>query len=39
VPLIVGAAVVGAIIAAAVLKKDDVGKAASPSRATTAATP
>ncbi|MCE7975079.1 MAG: hypothetical protein DYG92_12280 [Leptolyngbya sp. PLA1] len=42
VPLIVGAAVVGAIIAAAVLKKDDAGKAASHSQAermTTAATP
>ena len=39
VPLIVGAAVVGAIIAAAVLKSDDVGKTASHSRATTSATP
>jgi len=39
VPLIVGAAVVGAIFAAAVLKKDAAGEAASHSRATTAATP
>jgi hypothetical protein len=42
VPLIVGAAVVGAIIAATVLKKNDAGKAASNSQAermTTAATP
>jgi hypothetical protein len=39
VPLIVGAAVVGAIFAAAVLKKDAADEAASHSRATTAATP
>jgi hypothetical protein len=39
VPLILGAAVVGAIIAAAVLKKDDAGRSPSHSHATTAATP
>jgi len=42
VPLIVGVAVVGALIAGAVLKKEDAGKPASRStaeRTTTAATP
>lgn len=42
VPLIVGAVVVGVLIAGAVLKKHDADKAAAPSKAermTTAATP